>query len=144
MNNHRKMKNMAIGVLLTNMCFPFSIGTGVYFCIFPNRETSDMIHGGLQFLFTVITNIVFYVQFANCVNDSVRTSNVCSNIDTFYIFAVLIVIAYFWGILFGGLLLCNVNRAPVPIMVPAGHHADVTMTTVTAVPMQQPPSQNYG
>jgi hypothetical protein len=120
---------LAAAVTLAN-CLAISLGTVIYFCCFPKKEKCDMIHGGLQFLFSVIAYLFVFTM--PDLGDS-----------TIVVLIFLPSIAYIWGILFGVLLHCKVTRAPVPIIIPAGYHTDLTMTDFTADPMQRPPIQIY-
>ncbi len=134
-DTHRQQNTIAIVVLVLNLMTPFSLGTFAYMCCYQPKDRRDTIQAICQIAFTGLAWVMFIV-FAT----TISSSGVDDAITTVILFWLFMCIAYIWGIVFGGMLLCKVRSTAMIVRMPI-----VTTTNVqhANVQYQQIPQQNY-
>ena len=61
---NRKKQMIGIVVLILNFLFPFSLGTFVFLCAYPNKEKNDTIHAFCLIGFTILAYVMLFVSIA--------------------------------------------------------------------------------
>ena len=105
---------------------PISLGTFIFLCGYPQKERRDIINALCQIAFTILAYvmlIVFMVSFSSSYYYYASSEDAV----TLLLFYIFLVIAYFWGILFGGILLCKSKSVPIELRMPLAtniHHVN--------------------
>ena len=107
------MQNMAFVVIILNFLFPFSLGTFVFMCCYPNKEKKDIVHAFCHIGFTIITYGMFIIVLMTPAAGSDNNFTV-----VLIIFFFFFTISYIWGLVFGGMLLYKVRSMPIHLRMP--------------------------
>ena len=124
--DNRKKQTIAFLVFILNIMFPFSLGTFVFVCCYPNRENKDSIHAWCHIGFTILTYVMLIVFIA-----TVNNSNNSDVPATLIIFFLFFTITYLWGLVFAGIIIYKVrsvfNSMRMPISLTTNiHHVNVS------------------
>ena len=106
------MQTMAFLVLILNVMFPFSLGTFVFMCCYPNKEMKDKTHAFCHIGFTILTYIMLIVFLATF---KPNNKDLPASLIIFFIF---LSISYLWGLAFGGILIVKVRSIPLDLTMP--------------------------
>jgi hypothetical protein len=122
------MQNMAFVVIILNFLFPFSLGTFVFMCCYPNKEKKDIVHAFWQIGSTIITYGMFIIVLTSPAHDY------DGNTDTFTMMLIIcflfFTISYIWGLVFGGMLLYKVRSLPIHLRMPFPLNANIHQVNV--------------
>ena len=119
------MQTMAFVVIILNFMFPFSLGTFVFMCCYPNKEKKDTVHAFCHIGFTILTYVMLIVFMATASNS--YSKDIAGILVIFFLFFT---ISYLWGLVFGGMLLYKVRSMPIHLRMPFPlttniHHVNV-------------------